>query len=297
MESVPANSRTLLLSHGWHVAASPPSPTRAAQRGSLTFFTSCPAAVVTWFVGIGTLQHVLRRRAQRTAAGAEWKQKHLAIELSGLPSHPSKNVKLEQYATDGDIAARWLLGINAQDPFANMEQGIVDLGAGNGILGIGALLLGAPRAVFVEVDPAAADAIEEGLEAQSLSARSRVLRCDVEEVVDDPDCVCDLVLMNPPWGQQRKSADRPFLQASIALAKTSVHMMHSAGAMHVEPWARDHGWRAVKWLDVEFPLPRKYAHQSRRRGFTSAAMWRICPEISMSKTESKSRRVLSDDLF
>ncbi|CAE7199043.1 prmA [Symbiodinium necroappetens] len=147
-----------------------------------------------------------------------------------------------------------------------MEQGIVDLGAGNGILGIGALLLGAPRAVFVEVDPVAADAIEEGLEAQSLSARSRVLRCDVEE-------------------------------ASIALAKTSVHMMHSAGAMHVEPWARDHGWRAVKWLDVEFPLPRKYAHQSRRRGFTSAAMWRICPEISMSKTESKSRRVLSDDLF
>lgn len=27
----------------------------------------------------------------------------------------------------------------------------MDLGAGNGILGIGALLLGAPRAIFVEV--------------------------------------------------------------------------------------------------------------------------------------------------
>ncbi|CAE7534700.1 Mettl5 [Symbiodinium sp. CCMP2456] len=132
-----------------------------------------------------------------------------------------------------------------------MDEGVVDLGAGNGILGIGALLLGAPRAVFVEVDPAAADAIEEGLEAQSLSARSRVLRCDVEEVADDSDCVCDLVLMNPPWGQQRKSADRPFLQASIALAKTSVHMMHSAGAIHVEPWARDHGWKAVRWPETQ----------------------------------------------
>ena len=66
------------------------------------------------------------------------------------------------------------------------------------------------------------------------------------KVVDDADCICDIVLMNPPWGQQRRSADRPFLQvsvgsghilpclrrhaswqASIALAKTSVHVMHS----------------------------------------------------------------------
>ena len=37
---------------------------------------------------------------------------------------------------------------------ANLQlipKAVVDLGAGNGILGIGALLLGAPRAIFVEV--------------------------------------------------------------------------------------------------------------------------------------------------
>ena len=32
-----------------------------------------------------------------------------------------------------------------------IPKAVVDLGAGNGILGIGALLLGAPRAIFVEV--------------------------------------------------------------------------------------------------------------------------------------------------
>ncbi|CAE7515935.1 unnamed protein product [Symbiodinium natans] len=196
---------------------------------------------------MAALQQVSWRRTRRAAAGAVWKQKHLAMELSGLPNHPSKNAKLEQYATDGDIAARWLLGINVQDTFAEMEKGVVDLGAGNGILGIGALLLGAPRVTFVEVDAAAVDALEDALQAQDLSARARVLRCDVAEVADDPDCACDLVLMNPPWGQQRRSADRPFLQVSIALARTSVHLMHSAGAVHVEPWAQDHGWQADKW--------------------------------------------------
>ncbi|CAE7223367.1 unnamed protein product [Symbiodinium pilosum] len=231
-----------------------------------------------------------------SATGAVWKQKQLAMELSGLPDHPSKNSKLEQYATDGDIAARWLLGINQQDPFRDTEK-VVDLGAGNGILGIGALLLGAPRAVFVEVDGAAADTLEDALEAHALSARSVVLRRDVAEVADDPGCACDIVIMNPPWGQQRRSADRPFLQASIALARTSVHLMHSAGAVHVEPWARDHGWHADRWLEVDFPLPRKYAHQSRRRGFTSAAMWRISKQPVNS--EGPVRKVRSDhsDLF
>ena len=33
------------------------------------------------------------------------------------------------------------------------------------------------------------------------------------QVADDPGCACDIVIMNPPWGQQRRSADRPFLQA------------------------------------------------------------------------------------
>ena len=34
--------------------------------------------------------------------------------------------------------------------FGVCTEGVVDLGAGNGILGIGALLLGAPRVTFVE---------------------------------------------------------------------------------------------------------------------------------------------------
>jgi len=34
--------------------------------------------------------------------------RHLAMELSKLPPHPQHNVELEQYATEGDFAARWI---------------------------------------------------------------------------------------------------------------------------------------------------------------------------------------------
>ncbi|CAE8720530.1 unnamed protein product, partial [Polarella glacialis] len=209
---------------------------------------------------------------QRLAAGA-LKQKHLAMILSGLPKHPAKNAKLEQYATDGDIAARWLCGIDSQEAFAEAEDGIADLGAGNGILGIGAMLLGAPRATFVEVDDLAADALEAGLREHDLLQRATILRSDITQV-DTIAFACDVVLMNPPWGQ-RSHADRPFLEASIALARRAVHVMHSSFAVHLEPWASDGGWEAEKWMEAEFPLPRTYAHQKQDRAFTKAGMWRL----------------------
>ena len=47
--------------------------------------------------------------------------KHLAIELSKLQPHPCTSVELEQYATEGDLAAYWILGIDQVD---EMEGGV-----------------------------------------------------------------------------------------------------------------------------------------------------------------------------
>ena len=57
------------------------------------------------------------------------------MTLSNLPSHPFREPALEQYGTDGETAARWLYSINSEEPFEDTD-GIIDLGAGNGILGI-----------------------------------------------------------------------------------------------------------------------------------------------------------------
>ena len=37
--------------------------------------------------------------------------KHLAMNLSKLQPHPCTDVTLEQYATEGDLAAYWLLAV------------------------------------------------------------------------------------------------------------------------------------------------------------------------------------------
>ena len=50
---------------------------------------------------------------------------------------------MEQYTTSGDIAASWLAQIAAFGDLST-DSSIADLGAGNGILGIGAALMGVP---------------------------------------------------------------------------------------------------------------------------------------------------------
>ena len=76
--------------------------------------------------------------------------KHLAIELSKLSPHPCTSVELEQYATEGDLAAYWLLGIDQLDGLE--AKNVLDLGAGNGILGCGCLLLDAAHVTMIESD-------------------------------------------------------------------------------------------------------------------------------------------------
>eukprot|EP00435_Cladocopium_sp_Y103_P045553 s1765_g13.t1 len=257
---------------------SPPSRPRTISLGEAAGLFAVPF----------TCQRRLSRRGTRRTSAGAWKQKHLAMRLSELPRHPARNPKLEQYATDGDTAACWLMGIDKQDPFADLDEAVVDLGAGNGILGIGALLLGAPRAIFVEVDEAVCKVLDEALENEDLRGRAQILQKDVADVAKAQiDAAPALVLMNPPWGQQRRSADRPFLEASIAMSPRAVHLMHSSGAVHVEPWAKDMGWHAVRWLEMDFPLPRTYAHQSKRRGSTTAAIRKLKADLgAMAETSS-----------
>ena len=37
------------------------------------------------------------------------------MALSRLPKHPCNDVELEQYQTEGDLAARWLMEIDSLD--------------------------------------------------------------------------------------------------------------------------------------------------------------------------------------
>jgi len=177
--------------------------------------------------------------------------RHLAMALSKLPRHPCNVVELEQYQTEGDLAARWLIEINNIDELKG--KSVVDLGAGNGILGHGAQLLGAD-VTFVECDPNAA-------------SLCRKLGNTIEGKVGDVEIPkADIVITNPPWGVQTKGADKIFVECALEIAPI-IHIMHSAQATHLPA--------GEVILEEEFRMPATYAHHTSKTGSTTVRCWRI----------------------
>ncbi len=198
----------------------------------------------------------------------------LAMLVSGLAPNPSDSVELEQYATEGDLAARWLVDIVA---FGDLTEGctVADLGAGNGVLGLGSLEMGSGRVILVEADQAACDVAKSNAESMGFADSVEVICATLgsDQIDLGP---ADLVISNPPWGRQTPRADRPFLEAMIA-AEAPSHLLHSADATHIRPLFEEAGWAAERYGEADFALPAAYSHHSRKRGRTRAAFWRLAP--------------------
>jgi putative methylase len=187
----------------------------------------------------------------KTLVGDYLKLRHLAIALSRLPVHPCNSVELEQYQTEGNLAALWLSQIDGTDGLEGKR--VLDLGAGNGILGHAAQLFGA-EVTFVECDPDAAELC-------------RKLGDTIEGVVGEIELPeVDMVICNPPWGVQTHGADRAFIDAAMQCAPV-VHMMHSALATHLP--------EGEVILKGEFRMPATYMHHSSKMGTTAIKCWRI----------------------
>jgi 16S rRNA (guanine966-N2)-methyltransferase len=83
-----------------------------------------------------------------------------------------------------------------------VDSTVLDLYAGSGALAIEALSRGAARAVLVERDPSALDAIGRNLDQLGLRDRARVARSSVATFLAAPpprEAPFDLVLADPPY--------------------------------------------------------------------------------------------------
>ena len=146
------------------------------------------------------------------------KQKQLAIFLEKVSDFPKPDEKLEQYKTPAEIAADVLFTALNEGDIA--DKHIVDLGCGTGIFAIGAAILGAGRVQALDIDPAAVEKAREFASEYEL---------DIEFSVGDvAGCTwkCDTVIQNPPFGSQKKTADRKFVETASA-AGNVIYSIHN----------------------------------------------------------------------
>jgi putative methylase len=147
------------------------------------------------------------------------KKKELERALQRVTPHTRPRPDLEQYSTPATIAADMLYTAHT---FGDVEgREVVDLGCGGGILSIGAALLGAERVTGIDVDPNAIDDARRNVEEAGVKVE--LLNMDIR----DADLKADTVIMNPPFGAQRRNADRPFLETALRIAPRA-YSLHNA---------------------------------------------------------------------
>ena len=186
------------------------------------------------------------------------KKKHLAMVLSRLEGFPEPKPELEQYRTPGDVAAELLWLAHSAGHIAGKV--VADLGTGTGVLAVGAKLLGAKRVYGVEVDEKSLEIARRN--AERMGVEVEFVHADVSEFSER----VDTVIMNPPFGSQRKHADRPFLLKAFEIADVvySIHLAKPEVRNFLEKFSSDLGFNVLRLGTVAFQIPAQF-HFHRKR--------------------------------
>ncbi|MEM2975281.1 MAG: METTL5 family protein [Candidatus Bathyarchaeia archaeon] len=200
------------------------------------------------------------------------RKRHLEMTLSKINPHPSPTASLEQYTIPPDVAAEMLrIAAYVYDDIINKT--IADLGCGTGRLAIGALLLGAKKAVGIDIDKTAVKIAKENAKDMSLQKR-------VDWVVGDIEILqghMDTVLQNPPFGVQKRRADRKFLKKALALANVtySLHKGGTRNRLFLKKFIEECGGKVTGVFNLKMSIPRMFEFHKKKSHVFQVDLYRI----------------------
>ncbi|MEM0331861.1 MAG: METTL5 family protein [Archaeoglobaceae archaeon] len=175
-------------------------------------------------------------------------------------------VHLEQYVTPPKLAAFIL---SQAELFEDLKK-VLDLGCGTGILAVGSALLDA-EAIGVDIDGEAIKIARRN--AKKLGVFVEFLVCDVKDLcLKEKDFT---TIMNPPFGIQRKHADRIFLEKAFKVSKV-VYTIHSAGSeVFVKKLAIEKGFEITHLWKFLVPLKRTYSFHEKEYKEIAVEVFRL----------------------
>ena len=189
------------------------------------------------------------------------RKKELEILLEALLDHPSPSPALEQYTTPAAVASDVLHTARMSGDIEGRR--VLDLGCGMGVFTIGAALLGASKVVGVDIDP---------LSIHTAHINLRRVPADLPGVAfilgdasSTPLPEFDTVIMNPPFGAQRRGADRPFLERASQLSGTVYTIANAPSRSFTISFMQRRGFQMVGEKKYIMPLRYRFRFHTREK--------------------------------
>jgi putative methylase len=195
------------------------------------------------------------------------KLRKLEISLEGLAKPSDPDPHLEQYTTPADIAADMVWTALS---FGDIQgRSVVDLGCGNGILGIGAAMLGAESVRCYDVDMKMVSL------AKANAERSKV---QIEVECSDVGSIkgrFDTALQNPPFGAQNPGADRPFLKTAIRISGVAYSLHLAETTDFLLKFCKSQGAEVQHIKNYKFKIPFMFEFHRKPAEFVEVSLLRI----------------------
>ena len=152
---------------------------------------------------------------------------------------------------------------------------VADLGCGTGILGLGALLLGAKKAFLVDIDTGAVELAMQNkafLEEETGQKLNAVFCAGNISVFDEK---ADVVIMNPPFGTKNENIDTVFLLKAIDLVSV-IYSFHKASTKaYIDQLISESEFKTTHYTEYDFPLKMSMAHHTKKVEKIRVGLWRI----------------------
>jgi len=192
-------------------------------------------------------------------------KKELAIKLSKLEVLKDKKISLEQYDTDSEVASEilWWAYLSR----AIKGKVVADFGCGNGILGYGCLLLGAKKVYFVDID-------EDMLKLTKKNVKSKKASFILSEITEFNKKI-DTVIMNPPFGVQKRKADKKFLEKAMELSNEIFSLHKVESEKFISKISEENSFEVIGTLDINLVLKKSYAFHKKERYSVCIGCWHL----------------------
>lgn len=187
------------------------------------------------------------------------RKKDLEIALEKVKPFADPDPSLEQYPTPATITADIVYSAYAAGDIAGMK--VMDLGCGTGMFSIASALMDAGMVVGYDISDSALNIARDNISQFGFEDIIELKKSDVRDISEG----ADTVLMNPPFGSQKRNADRPFLDKALESAE-KVYSIHMANTLDfIREYAEEKGRAVTSYKIYKYVIPHTFSFHTKAK--------------------------------
>ena len=196
-------------------------------------------------------------------------KKQIISIIQNTESFTTPTVELEQYCIDALSAVDIIYFAGFEFDDIN-NKFIVDLGSGTGRLSIASAYLNASMVLSVDIDLLALNILKENIFRLGLENVILPLCNDVKYLEFSKETLFSnlkiTTIMNPPFGVQKRTADRIFLEKAFSISDV-VYSIHLAGEKvfnFISKFCEKFNWHIDNFFPYEMILERSFQFHTKK---------------------------------